>query len=331
MLGEHEQAWDALVDLAPMPSPFARSWWLESVRGDDEAFVLVFEEEVLIGGLPVTREQRRGIERVRLLPSGALWPHGLDAVAQPGREEAVVRAAFDLMGSWGRRGALIDLVGTFPNAALARFAPARARVVTIDDSMWITSPSDYEAYLAGRARHLRQEIRRIERRLTERGVVYRTVGDPIGVGKALVEFERLHRLRWQEGSGFLPAISTFLQAARSGAARGEVVVHVVSCDERVLATLFTLEVGGGCLFYQMGRDPDPQWSGTGLFLRSQAVRRSCELGHTSIDLGTGSPEQKLPWIDERRPVSRIAWGHRLGRAVFAWRTVKQPLARMFSR
>jgi hypothetical protein len=330
-LGEHQRPWDALVDAAPNRSPFLRSWWLDSVRGDDAIFVLVFEAEELIGGLAVTRAERRGIGRVRLLPSGALWPQGLDTVARVGREKAVVRAALDLIRGWGRLGALVELGGTFADSALVRFAPARSRVVTIDESMSITPPADYEAFLAARPRHLRQEIRRIERRLTERGVVYRTVADPAAVEHSLVEFDRLHRLRWQGGSGFAPALPAFIRAACAGAARGEVIVHEVACGDRILATLVTFEVGTTCLFYQMGRDPDPKWSGTGLFLRSQAMRRSCELKHTKVDLGTGSPEQKIPWIDERRAVVRVAWGHRLGRAVFAWRLVKQPLARVFSR
>src|SRR6185295_18998789 len=48
-------------------------------------------------------------------------------------------------------------------------------------------------------------------------------------------------------------------------------------------------------------------------------------GHTTVDLGTGSPELKVQWIDERRPVMQITWGHRIGRVVFGWRAIKNPL------
>jgi CelD/BcsL family acetyltransferase involved in cellulose biosynthesis len=327
-LGDRAAGWDRIVDSMTVPSPFLRSWWLDAVRGDRSAFLLVVADDELMGGLATNVMVRRGITRTELLPSGALWPHGLDVVARPGDEATVVRTVLDHVDRSGRLGVVVDFGGTSPTSALATYAPSRARVELVDEWMTIDRPVSYESYLAARPRHLRQEIRRVERRLTERGVEYRTTRGLEGLEESLAEFERLHRLRWQDGgSGFLPALSVFARAARAGAERGEVVVHELACGPRVLASLVTLEVAASCCLYQIGRDPDPEWSGTGMFLRSAVIRRSCELGHTRIDLGTGSPELKVQWIDERRPLARLRWGHRLGRAVFGWRSVKQPLMR----
>jgi CelD/BcsL family acetyltransferase involved in cellulose biosynthesis len=324
-LGEHATAWDELVLAGRMPSPFLRSWWLEAVQTPDAVFVLVVRKDELVGGLALNATTKRGITRIQLLQSGALWPHGLDVVARTGEELAVAHAVLGHVAKWGQLGALVDVTGTFAESALVGAAPSRQRVERMDEWMTLTVPKDFETYLANRPRHLRQEIRRIDRRLTERGVIYRTVTDRAGIEASLDEFERLHRLRWRNGgSGFVSSISTFATAARAGAARGEVVIHEVAVGERVLASLVTLELGTRCWFYQMGRDDDPEWSGTGVLVRARAIQRSCEVRHTTVDLGTGSPELKVQWIDERRPVMRVTWGHRMGRVVFGWRAIKGP-------
>jgi CelD/BcsL family acetyltransferase involved in cellulose biosynthesis len=238
----------------------------------------------------------------------------------------------DHVATWGRIGAFVDFMGTFAESTLVSAAPSRRRVHQIDESMTLNVPEDFETYLAQRPRHLRQEIRRIDRRLTERGVVYRTVTDVDGIKRSLGDFERLHRLRWRDGgSGFVASMSTFTTAAEAGAARGEVVLHEVVAGERVLASMVSLELGTRCWLYQMGRDDDPEWSGTGVFLRSRVLQRSTEMGHTIVDLGTGSAELKVQWIDERRPVIQVMWGHRIGRVGFAWRAIRRPFSALTRR
>lgn len=324
VLGEHATAWDEFVLAGRMPSPFLRSWWFEAVQSSDAQYLLVLRDNELVGGLALTVSTKRGITRIRLLPNSAMWPHGLDVVARSGEEVAVARAVLDHVATWGRIGALVDFMGTFAESALVSAAPSRKRVNQIDEWMTLDVPDDFEAYLAQRPRHLRQEIRRIDRRLTERGVVYRTVTDVAGITRSLGDFERLHRLRWRDGgSGFVPSMATFVTAAQAGAARGEVVVHEVTVGERVLASMVAFELGTRCWFYQMGRDDDPEWSGTGVFLRARALQRSCEVGHSIVDLGTGSAELKIRWIDERRPVVQVMWGHRVGRVVLGWRTIRR--------
>jgi CelD/BcsL family acetyltransferase involved in cellulose biosynthesis len=325
-LGGYAPAWDELAEDAPLVSPFLRSWWLDGVRTEHTSFVLVLRGDDLEGGLPITRESKRGIERIGLGCGTQLWPHGLDVVARSNARERVASAVYEHLLAERPRAKVFDLIGTFPESALATCAPPRAQRSTVDEWMTATLPSDFETYLAQRNRHLRQEIRRTERRLVERGVSYRTDGGDDGFDAAFTAFESLHRLRWSKGgSGFLASIRRFEAAARGGFARKEVVFHEVVHEDRVLASLVTLEIGDQCSLYQMGRDPDPAWSGTGLFLRACAVRRSCELGHTTVDFGPGSAEIKKQWTDTRRAVLRITWGHGIGRAVFGWRAMKRPL------
>src|ERR1700736_4751331 len=80
-LGAYAPAWDALVDHAPIPSPFLRSWWLGAAAGSQPVIVLVLEGERVVGGLALERDRHLGVERLRVLGAGAMCPDHLDAVA----------------------------------------------------------------------------------------------------------------------------------------------------------------------------------------------------------------------------------------------------------
>lgn len=312
-LGPIAGEWDAVVDGMRRPSPFLRSWWLDAVGGTDAQYVLALDGSRLLGGVPVVLDRRRGVRRCRLVGSGALAPHNLDVVAAPDDEAAVLAALSDFLEQ--AEPGIVDLFGVDPDSALARSAPPSTRAEPIDAAPWIDGRPTFEAYVASRRRKLRQELRRVERRLDEAGLAYRVVeaGD---TDRALRTFEELHRLRWGDGSLLLPHLAILVRALRAGVPSGEVCLQEVVTGDRVVASLAAIESAGIASWYQMGRDPDPRWSNAGTFLKAHAVDRSCRLGHSRIDLCVGAARQKVEWSDGQRPVVRVRWARGMaGRAV----------------
>jgi CelD/BcsL family acetyltransferase involved in cellulose biosynthesis len=326
-LGELAPTWDALVDASSRPSPFLCSWWLEAVAVPRPTFVLVFDGDELLGGVPLVEDRRRGVRRLRMATAGS--EHGLDVVAVPGRVEAVIGAVNTWLNRPGNR--IVDLSGVRPDSALARSTQGFARFEQLETAPWFEVPPTFDDYLASRRKKFRQEIRRTSRRFGEMGAHYRVV-DPSDTERAITTLERLHEQRWDRRSVFRVHFRQFEAAARAGAALGQVRFHEVALGGKVIASLATIERWDTCYFFQMGRDPDPRWGNSGTVVKAKAVERACDAGFRKVDLCYGDPASKLLWADEREPVVRLHWGHgRTGRAVHGALTALWPTAEALHR
>jgi CelD/BcsL family acetyltransferase involved in cellulose biosynthesis len=303
-LGSRANEWDALVSASPHPSPFLRSWWLDAMAGPNTQFVLVVADGCLTGGIAVDTDRRRGVARGRIPGTGPLAPHNLDLVAVPGTESEVCAALLDHLG--GHRAWIADFYGVRPDSRLLACEAPSTRVARIDGAPWMAVPEEFEQYVASRATKLRQEIRRVIRRLGETGYQYREVA-PDDTGRALATLERLHRERWGSRSHFLPAYGAFADAVVAGAACGEVAFQEIVLDGSVVASLVSLDIAGISSWYQMGRDPDPRHKNVGTLLKARAVERSCRVGHHLIDLCIGEAPLKVQWADDVTPVLRVRW------------------------
>ena len=115
--------WDRLVDQSPLPTPFLRSWWLTGTGGPRCRFLLVKQNDRLLGGLALDEERWLGLPCLRVMGGGPLCPDHLDLLAAPGHEAAVARLA----GAWLRRpGArLLDLAGICADARLSTALSAK--------------------------------------------------------------------------------------------------------------------------------------------------------------------------------------------------------------
>jgi CelD/BcsL family acetyltransferase involved in cellulose biosynthesis len=298
-----EDEWDRLVDGAERPNPFLRSWWLAAFPEEQSRFVLLRDGAALVGGAAFAIDRERVVNRCRLLGSGPLAPHQLDALAAAGREPEVASAVESWLRTAGR---VVDLQGVTPGGIIDSRAPSHAVRIEVDRAPWIDVPSTFEDYLASRSSKLRQEIRRVRRRLEERGFAYRVV-PASDATRALDTLMDLHVELWGDASKLRRAAAVLRAALEAGATREEVVYQEIVSADRVIASLVTLEVDGCSFWYQMGRDPDPENANVGTLLKSHAVERSCELGHRLIDLCVGAPPTKRVWADEEQPVIRTIW------------------------
>lgn len=292
-------AWDRLVELAPLPSPFLRSWWLEHAGNATPLYVLVTDGNRLLGGLALDEDRVLGVQRLRLRGAGPLAPDHLDLVALPDRTDDVVAA----LARWLRRpgSRLLDLEGLAEGNRLRAALPGPVVELAGEIAPYTLLPADPAEYLARRPSRLRNTLRRTQRKLAAE---YRRAG-PAEVDRALADLRRLHAERWPAGSGFLAEFAAFAAAARTGARRGEVVFHELVADGEVVACEVTFEIAGRSSFYQGGRSMADRWRGAGTVLRAAVLDRACREGFSEHDLLRGDEGYKREWAEASRPLVHL--------------------------
>lgn len=317
-LGELGRAWDALVDRAPLPSPYLRSWWLDGVAGTDPRFVLVFAGPTLIGGVALEGDRRAGIRRLRAVGT-ALGADHLDLVAAPARAPDVVAAVAAWCAGVGSR--FFDLEGVAAGARVADALPKPIRRTQIEVAPWRALDQAWIDRLQHDA--LGHLLTRPQRRLRREGVEHRVARPADGPG-ALDRLRDLHAAQWGERSEFLPVFHLFARAAPTGLERGELVLHELVAADEVIATQAWFVVAGRISFAQGARSLDRRWRGAGNVLMAYAVEDAFARGCTELDLLRGDDEYKRLWTDQARPLFRLEAGRGLvGR--LAWHGM--PLAR----
>lgn len=290
-LGRWSDAWDALVERQPLPSPFQRSWWLEAVAPDDTTYALVVSGERLLGGLALGRR--------RLGWYGApgpvvLCPDHLDALAEPGAEATVVAA----LSGWLAQGPrLLDVRGLVPGSLLERATGVAAEPA--DRAPY--QPLD-GTYLDGRSASFRRNVRRGARRLEELGLTHRRVG-PDEVPAALADFRALHDARGDRGA-LLSELDRLESAVVAGARRGEARVDVLG-GERTVAVTIGFEVAGRLSLYQVARSTEREHGSAGTVLLASVIEDAARAGCHEVDLLRGDEGYKSSFADHERGVGRL--------------------------
>jgi CelD/BcsL family acetyltransferase involved in cellulose biosynthesis len=301
-LGAWAPTWDALVERLPLPSPFLRSWWLETTSGPRPCFLLVVEAGTLAGGLALQEERWLGVPYLRMMGSGWLCPDHLDLVAAPDREEAVAGALTAWLSRPGSR--ILELEGVAATARVEATLPGKIRRKVIDAAPWAPLPSDPDEWFATRSRNFRANLRKASRRLEEDGVVHR-VAPPAPVEASLESLRRLHAAHWGDQSRFLTSFAQFAAAARAGADRGELVIHELVNGDEVIAAIAALETAGRLSLYQSGRSADRRWRNATTILLARAVQDACRRGLTEVDLLRGGETYKHNFASATREIAQL--------------------------
>ncbi|MGQ0802691.1 MAG: GNAT family N-acetyltransferase [Actinomycetota bacterium] len=327
-LGELGVAWDALVDASPLPSPFLRSWWLEAAAGPEPRFVLVMDDDALVGGLALEEDRVLGVPRLREM-GATLGADHLDVVAASGREDEVVGALTEWFRS--RKPLLVDLVGCTADARVAEALPGRVRRDPLDDAPYTPFPPTLEEYLTERPAKFRNMVARPRKRLERAGVQHHVAG-PADCARVVDSLRRLHAVQFEGRSEFLPAFDRFARAVPAGVERGELVLHELALDDRAIAVDVCFEVAGRLSYYQGGRDGGYEWRGCGTLLMLLSVEHAYERGCHEFDLLRGMEPYKETWANAIRGLVRLrsAVGTR-ARAVASFLPLASRLRRAFSR
>jgi CelD/BcsL family acetyltransferase involved in cellulose biosynthesis len=298
-------AWDALAveQALPLCAPgWMLAWWQHlAPAGSKLRIVALHDGEQLVALAPwFAGRGPSGRVDVRFL--GAEISDRVDILCLPGRED---EARNGLLGAISRMRPRPDLIA-FEAVPLrsqwtSRLAARSPRLTRYRNSLLpapsVTLPSgEPEAWLAGRSSNFRSQMRRMRRRLAERGGRVRQIVDPGEVGPALDALLSLHAARWEDRAPShltAPGVSELLHEAAG--ARGPAPISV---------QLF--QAAGGQIKYWNGgwMEAHAALKPTMLTILA-ALEDGIARGEHAIDLGAGTHPYKLRFADGDDP---LTWG-----------------------
>lgn len=300
-LGPWRHAWDDLVARQPVPTPFQRSWWLESVSPVGTTYALVVAGADLLGGVALGLRRVRGATRYVAPGPEVLCPDHLDAVAAAGADDAVVAVLAEWFRSEGPR--LVNVRGVVDGSLLARVVGG----VHPPDELAPYQCLEGADFLATRSSSFRRSVRRGGRRLAGLGLEHRRVL-PAQVPEALDAFARLHEGR-DGREGLLVEMPRLRAAFERGVDRGEARVDVLASDTEVAAVTLGLELEGRLSLYQVARSIAPEHDSAGTVLLAAVVEDAAARGLVEVDLLRGDEGYKGSFADHRRPLVHLRAAH----------------------
>lgn len=303
-----ERQWDGLVDAASLPSPFLRSWWLGATAGPRGQYVLVVEDDRLIGGLALDERRAFGLSMLTLMGSrGHLCPDHLDLVSVPGEEDRAVRALRAWLFRPGAR--VLDFRGVRSGSRLEAVLPPPAHHRSEEVAPFVHLSAG-RPYLDGLSSRFRQRVRRDRERLRSAGVTHRVHRGP-GAVASLDTLHRLHLAQWGRRSHFLPEFDRFAAACRQGARADEVVAHELGTDTETAVVVVAFEVAGRVSLYQSARQSDVRWRGASSVLLTSIIEDAERRGLGEVDFLRGDEAYKAKYARGRRTMVRLLAGNGL--------------------
>ena len=199
---------------------------------------------------------------------------------------------------------IFDLEGVSFGSLLRAALPPPVQQEVVAVAPWIHAPGDFSEYLAGRPRGFRTTLRKACRLLAEEGLEHRALHSPAPDG-ALETLRDLHSRAWGDASPFLPLFDRFADAARRGAARGEVVFHEMTDGHKAVASVVAFEVGGRVSLYQSGRIREPRWRNAATVLLAAIIDDASRRGLLEVDFLRGDEGYKRGFASEARQLVRL--------------------------
>ena len=294
--------WDQLVEQSPLPSPFQRSWWLLGIGGPRTRFLLVVDDDQLLGGLALQEGRRLGLPCFRMLGAGPLCPDHLDLLAAKGEEDVVAGVVRDWVQRPGAR--LFELEGIRADSQLITILPNHVRRELLAVAPWVELPADFEDYRAARSANFRRNLRKASTRLTAEGATIRTERGAAAV-RSLETFRQLHSAHWGDGSHFLPSFDRFADACCRAAEVDEVAFHELVVGETIIAIFVTFEAAGRVSLYQSARLSDDRWRDGATVLLAAIIADACGRGLAEVDFLRGDEGYKGGYAPEQRELLRL--------------------------
>ena len=315
--------WEDLAANALEANPFYEHWMLlpalECFAKGSEVEILVIRKDGRLAALfPLQR-----VARYRGLPVSALvsWRHRHCLLCTPlVRAEGAAECLAALL-RWLRPQAQVLELNYIPedgpfHDALKR-SGARPHVDNKYERALLVKERDAETYIAGSlSRHLRQELRRRERRLAERGKLAHTVMQPRDdLGRWVEEFLRLEAAGWKGREGSALACSEAnrrfaSQVFAAAFARGRLHMVGVDLDGRPLARCCSFLAGEGSFAFKTAYDEEFSRYSPGVIAEVDRIRQFHALtGLQWMDSFTAPDNDVLNAVWKgRRRIARLAIG-----------------------
>jgi CelD/BcsL family acetyltransferase involved in cellulose biosynthesis len=236
--------------------------------------------------------------------------------------------------------AFVDVDDQSTMALSAEVARAGYRILqrTLTRPPYLDLHGDWAEYEAGMKSSVRSNLRRLRRRLDERGTV--TLEEVQGgerLEPALAEVMRVESLSWKGGSG--TAIDSqehtrdfYEQVARWASGRGWLRIHMLCLDGNPIAVSLGIEANGVYFGVKMGYDPAYSRMAPGMVMVNDLVRRAFENGLSRFEMLGSDDAYKRTWcpdVHERIGLQAFApsIAGRIDHLVFAY---GRPLAKRFA-
>ena len=210
----------------------------------------------------------------------------------------------------------IDAAATWPAALAAAWpAPAHARLIRglrVPGRVLSMDAGSFEAWLDGRSRNFRREIRRTAHRVEDAGGRVERADDLPAAMRALDAFARLHGARWGDRSRlWRPETMAMLrEAAEELVGSRRMRLYTVIGPEGIVATLILFAAGGEVTGWNGGWDAAWASARPSTALAHRAIADCFEMGDRRLDWGENDPMAKLRLSDGDDP---LAWATVLSR------------------
>ena len=181
--------------------------------------------------------------------------------------------------------------------------------VALDASSW-------EDFLAARSSNFRQQVRRRERNLLRRGLVYR-LADATSLEADLESLYRLHEVRWEAAgaTSFIRHRTFHEEFAGLALERGWLRLWLAEIDDRPVAAWYGFRFADAYWYYQAGRDPAWDREAAGFVLLAHTIRQAVEEGMSEYKLLLGGEPYKARFASDDPGLETAVVGNRvLGRA-----------------
>ncbi len=329
-LRDFREIWQRLWERTAAANFFQSLGWLQTYwrhfgAGQKLRVLIVKENDSVCGILPlvVSREQTRlGKVRVLTYPLhdwGSFYgPIGPDP-------EGTLRAGLQHIRNTQRDWDLLELRWTGWNPAdcqstyrAMRSAGFQARRSIWDRTYFVELQGTWDEYFQSHSSKWRNNFRRWERRLHQRGTVrycrYRPRGETFGDADPrwdLYEMcEEVARRSWQGSSTTgttltHESVRPFLRDVHAVAARvGAVDMNLLLLDDRPVAFAYNYHCRGYVYGLRIGYDAAASRDGVGNLLYAQIIRDSFERNDHTYDLGVGSLSSKRYILTRTVPIYR---------------------------
>lgn len=295
-----EQSWKELVQNSPTATPFQTwewhtAWWTQYRKLRRPHIFTLYEGDDLIGLMPLMLS-RRPWRTARAMSTGA--SDYLHPLSRPGYEKQVAQHLKEHV----TRLEDVDVVDlhqireTYPLAETG----ATGKVLNQATCLVLDLPETFDAYLATLNKSLRYDVRKLDKELFKSGRARIEEITEENLQRGLDTFFETHKQRWRKRG--LPGAFVggrkeafhrdwALRAIRNG----WLWLGVLHYDGRAVGTIYAMQLGSTCYYYQAGMDPSASSISPGSLLVGHTIRKAIQEGLTTFDFLRGDEPYKRRW------------------------------------
>jgi CelD/BcsL family acetyltransferase involved in cellulose biosynthesis len=317
--------WDELAVACARPGSapaLLLAWWRHMAPPGARARVVAVREGARLVGLApfLVLDGPRGRPMARLFGTPSL-PQRSAILAARGHEGAVWAAAAEALGRSDPPPALVVLEridgGAAWPRALANAWPGagRARLLwgfRIPGQVLSMRAGSFDAWMAGRSRNARRDVRRTQKRVEARGGRIVMAAEREELLRGVAAFAEMHEARWGDRSRLWrpDALAMLRDAGERLLPSRRLRLYLLREGDAIVATLIVFAAGGEAVAWNGAWRPDWAPVRPMMALFHRAIEDCFALGDRRLDFGEGEQQYKVRLTDGEAPV---AWANLLPR------------------